>query len=88
MSGFPAWRSGFALPEKKQPAPFNAPFNSLQVYGATYRLVVEVTETASRIELNAKDHSQYDRKDKEKLKKFRPVHRKMQGIVTTPNLRY
>ena len=52
LSGFPAWRSGFALPEKKQPAPFNAPFNSLQVYGATYRLVVEVTETASCIERN------------------------------------
>ncbi len=52
MSGFAAWRSGFALPEKRQPAPFNAPFNSLPVYGFAYRLAVEVTEMSSRLERN------------------------------------
>lgn len=34
---------GFPLPEKPQPAPFNAPFNSLPVYGAAYRLARELT---------------------------------------------
>ena len=52
LSGFASWRSSFTFPEKQQPAPFNAPFNSLPVYGTTYRLVVEVTEMAARIERN------------------------------------
>lgn len=51
-SGFTAWQSCFPLPEKPQPAPFNAPFNSLPVYGAAYRLARELTEMSSRLERN------------------------------------
>ncbi|MBQ4299654.1 MAG: four helix bundle protein [Bacteroidales bacterium] len=50
LSSYVQWRNSFAVPSVSQR---NEPhFNSLPVYGMSYRLAVEVTEMASRLERN------------------------------------
>ncbi|MBO4263262.1 MAG: four helix bundle protein, partial [Bacteroidales bacterium] len=52
VSGYPAWQESFRQPEGTASGERSAPFNSLPVYGAVYRLAVEVTEMASRLPRN------------------------------------
>ena len=53
LDGYSEWISGFAktLAEGVS-SKTDAPFNSLPVYGAAYRLAVEATQMASRLERN------------------------------------
>lgn len=53
FEGYAEWVSGFEESlEKGASRKGDAPFNSLPVYGAAYRLAVEATEMASRLERN------------------------------------
>ena len=49
FSGYNEWRSGFQNQEAKTAA---ASFNSLPVYGSAYRLAVEATQMAARLDRN------------------------------------
>ena len=50
FGGYDEWRDGFAVAPPLGHK--EAPFNSLPVYGLVYRLAVEVTEMAARLERN------------------------------------
>lgn len=53
FDGYAEWVSGFVKSLKEGVShKVDAPFNSLPVYGATYRLAVETTQMASRLERN------------------------------------
>ena len=53
FDGYAEWVSGFAKTlEEGVSRKADAPFNSLPVYGAVYRLAVEATQMASRLERN------------------------------------
>lgn len=49
FSSYEQWRQNIQLAKPKEKL---APFNSLPVYGLTYRLVIDATEMASRLSRN------------------------------------
>ncbi len=53
INGYEKWRALFQIPEKTKVEPeLMASFNSLPVYGASYRLAVEATDMAARLDRN------------------------------------
>ena len=53
FDGYAEWVSGFAkILEEGVSRKADAPFNSLPVYGTAYRLAIEATQLASRLERN------------------------------------